>query len=105
LYLLAESQRTLKELDAALATAEKLVAANPDDARGFHVLSLIQQDKGDLKGAEKTLRDLIARDPIDANALNSLGYMLAERGDRLDEAVSFVERALKIEPDNPSYLD
>jgi tetratricopeptide (TPR) repeat protein len=105
LYLLAESQRALKELDAALATAEKLVAANPDDARGFHVLSLIQQDKGDLKGAEKTLRDLIARDPIDANALNSLGYMLAERGDRLDEAVSFVERALKIEPDNPSYLD
>jgi tetratricopeptide (TPR) repeat protein len=105
LYLLAESQRALKDLDGALVTAQKLVAAHPDDARGFHVLSLIQQDKGDLKGAEKTLRDLIARDPIDANALNSLGYMLAERGDRLDEAVSFVERALKIEPDNPSYLD
>jgi tetratricopeptide (TPR) repeat protein len=105
LYLLAESQRALKELDAALATAQKLVAGHPDDARGFHVLSLIQQDKGDLNAAEKTLRELIARDPIDADALNSLGYMLAERGDRLDEAVSFVERALKIEPDNPSYLD
>ena len=31
--------------------------------------------------------------------------MLAERGERLDEAVQLVQRALKIEPDNPSFLD
>jgi tetratricopeptide (TPR) repeat protein len=105
LYLLAESQRVLKELDAAQATAQKLISANPDDGRGLYELSLILQDKGDLKGAERALRDIIARDPIDASALNSLGYMLAERGDQLDEAVALVERALKIEPDNPSYLD
>ena len=105
LYLLAESQRALKDLTAARATAEKLVAAHPDDVRGLHVMSLIMQDQGDIKGAERALRDLIARDPIDANALNSLGYLLAERGDRLDEAITLVERALKIEPGNPSYLD
>jgi tetratricopeptide (TPR) repeat protein len=105
LYLLAESQRQAKDLDAALATAQKLIAASPDDVRGLHVLSLVLQDKGDMKGAEKALRDLIARDPLDANALNSLGYMLAERGERLDEAVSLVQRALAIEPGNPSYLD
>jgi tetratricopeptide (TPR) repeat protein len=51
------------------------------------------------------LRDIIARDPLDANALNSLGYMFAERGERLDEAVSLLQRALKVEPGNPSYLD
>jgi tetratricopeptide (TPR) repeat protein len=105
LYLLAESQRQLKDLDAARTTAQKLVTAHPDDVRGLHVLSLILQDQGDTKGAERTLRDLISKDPIDANALNSLGYMLAERGERLDEAITLVERALKIEPDNPSYLD
>ncbi len=105
LYLLAESQRQLKDLDAARATAQKLVTAHPDDVRGLQVLSLILQDQGDVKGAERTLRDLISRDPIDANALNSLGYMLADRGERLDEAITLVERALKIEPDNPSYMD
>jgi tetratricopeptide (TPR) repeat protein len=105
LYLLAESQRVTKDLDAAKATAEKLIAADPEDVRGLHVLSLILQDKGDVKGAEKALRDLIARDPLDANALNSLGYMFAERGERLDEAITLVQRALKIEPGNPSYLD
>ena len=100
LYLLAESQRVVKDLDAAQATAQALIAADPEDVRGLHVLSLILQDKGDIKGAERALRDLIARDPMDANALNSLGYMLAERRDRLDEAVTLVQRALKIEPGN-----
>ena len=31
--------------------------------------------------------------------------MFAERGERLDEAITLVQRALKIEPGNPSYLD
>jgi tetratricopeptide (TPR) repeat protein len=105
LYLLAESQRATKDLGGAESTAQKLLAANPQDLRGLHVLSVIQQEKGDMNGAERTLRDLIARDPADANALNSLGYMLAERGDKLDEAVELLQRALKIEPANPSYLD
>jgi len=105
LYLLAEAQRALKDLGAAEATAQKLLASNPADTRGLHVMSLILQDKGDAKGAERVLRDLIAKDPLDANALNSLGYMFAERGERLDEAISLLQRALKIEPDNPSYLD
>jgi tetratricopeptide (TPR) repeat protein len=105
LYLLAESQRVLRDFDAAQTTAQKLLAANPDDVRGLHVLSLILQDKGDIQGAERALRNLIARDPLDANALNSLGYMFADRGERLDEAVTLVERALKVEPGNPSYLD
>ena len=105
LYLLAEAQRATKDLPAAEATAQKLLARNPSDVRGLHVMSLILQDKGDNRGAEKVLRDLIAQDGDDANALNSLGYLLAERGERLDEAVELVQRALKIEPDNPSYLD
>jgi tetratricopeptide (TPR) repeat protein len=105
LYLLAEAQRAGKDLAAAEATAQKLLAASPGDARGLHVLAQVQQDKGDAKGAERTLRELIGRDPIDANALNSLGYMLAERGERLEEAVELLQRALKIEPSNPSYLD
>jgi tetratricopeptide (TPR) repeat protein len=105
LYLLAESQRALKDYDGATATARKLIMAHPDDSRGLQVLSLVLQDRGDVKGAEKALRDLIARDPIDANALNSLGYLLAENGQQLDEAVTLLERALKIDPGNPSYLD
>jgi len=105
LYLLAEAQRADKDLVAAEATARKLLAANPKDKRGLHALSSIQQERGDVKAAETTLRDLVSQDPQDANALNSLGYLLAERGDRLDEAVQLLQRALKIDPENPSFLD
>lgn len=105
LYLLAEAQRALKDLPAAEATARKLLADDATDSRGMHVMSQILQDKGDVKGAEAMLLDLIKNDPLDAIALNSLGYMLAERGERLDEAVTLLQRALKVEPDNPSYLD
>ena len=31
--------------------------------------------------------------------------MLAERGERLEEAIELVQRALKIDPANPSFLD
>ena len=55
--------------------------------------------------AEAAFRQLLARDPDNAPALNYLGYMLADRGERLDESVSLLEHALKVEPDNGSYLD
>jgi tetratricopeptide (TPR) repeat protein len=105
LYLLAEAQRGAGDMAAAESTARKLLAAHPDDVRGLHVLSLIQQSKGEHAQAEQTLRSLIQQAPEDANALNSLGYMLAERGQKLDEAVSLLQQALKLEPGNPSYLD
>jgi len=55
--------------------------------------------------AESAFRQVLARDPDNAIALNYLGYMLAERGDRLDESVTYLKKALQIEPENPSYLD
>lgn len=55
--------------------------------------------------AESAFRQVLARDPDNAVALNYLGYMLAERGDRLDESVTYLTKALQIEPENPSYLD
>jgi tetratricopeptide (TPR) repeat protein len=105
LYLYAVAQRQSDDLAGAEATAKRLRQAAPTDARGMYVLAQILEAKGDTAGAEASLRELLARDPQDATALNFLGYMFAERGARLAEAVDLVQRALKIEPDNPSFLD
>ncbi len=139
LYMLAQSQRHLKDLAGAEATAQKLEAALPNDPRALYLDAQLLQDKGRIaeaiaafealmkrtpenaslvseyasllersgrtNEAEKALRDLLSRDPLDAVALNSLGYMLAERGGSLPEAVDLVQRALQIEPANPSFLD
>jgi tetratricopeptide (TPR) repeat protein len=105
LYLYAAAQRQAGDLAGAEATARRLRAAAPDDPRGMYVLAQVLEAQGDVGGAERSLRDLLQRDPADATALNYLGYMFAERGQRLDEAVDLVQRALKIEPENPSFLD
>lgn len=139
LYMLGQSQRMLKELDAATATVQKLKSTFPGDSRGTYLEVQVLRDRGktdeaiaSLEGlmkrtpedgnlvyeyaslleragrmadAERALRDVLAKDPQDANALNSLGYMLADHGMRLDEAVDLVQRALKIEPANASFLD
>jgi len=91
----------------AIAAAQKARAKFPDDASVAYQLGASLDRAGRREESEKTFRDLIAQDPLDAGALNYLGYMLAERGAAagLDEAVSLIQRALKIDPDNPSFLD
>jgi tetratricopeptide (TPR) repeat protein len=105
LYLYATALRQTGDLAGAEDVARRLRAASPDDPRGMYVLAQVLEARKDFDGAERSLRDILQHDPKDATALNYLGYMLAERGQRLDEAVELVQRALKIEPGNPSFLD
>jgi Tfp pilus assembly protein PilF len=37
--------------------------------------------------------------------LNYYGYMLADRGVRLDEALSYIKKAVALDPANGAYLD
>ena len=89
----------------ALETAEKARAKFPEDTTVLYQLGAALDRANRRPEAEKVLRDLIARDPLDSGALNYLGYMLAEHGLALDEAVGFIQRALTLEPGNPSFLD
>jgi tetratricopeptide (TPR) repeat protein len=91
----------------AIETAEKARAKFPQDSTVIYQLGAAFDRAGRREEAEKTFRTLVADDPLNAGALNYLGYMLAERGSspNLDEAVSLIQRALDVEPDNPSYLD
>jgi len=105
LYLYAVALRQTGDLAGAEDAARRLRSAAPEDPRGMYALAQVLEARKDFDGAEKELRDILQRDAEDATALNYLGYMLAERGQRLDEAVSLVQRALKLEPGNPSFLD
>lgn len=89
----------------ALAAFQDLIKRAPDNASFVYEYADLLEKNGRPQDAERALRDLLSKDPLDAVALNSLGYMLAERGERLDEAVDLVQRALKVEPGNPSFLD
>ena len=54
---------------------------------------------------ETNLKKLIVIKPDHAHAYNALGYTLADRNERLKEAEEYIDRALKISPDDPFILD
>jgi tetratricopeptide (TPR) repeat protein len=77
----------------------------PDESAVSFELAAVFEKQKKYSESEAVFRQLIAKEPDHAGALNYLGYMLAERGDRLNESVELIQRALKIDPDNGSYLD
>ena len=104
-YLEAQLLRDRGKLDEAIAAFEGLMKRSQRDGTLVYEYASLLERAGRIADAERALRDVLAKDPQDANALNSLGYMLADHGTRLDEAIDLLQRALKIEPANPSFLD
>ncbi|MCY4380440.1 MAG: tetratricopeptide repeat protein, partial [Proteobacteria bacterium] len=68
-------------------------------------LGLVHFELGDLQISEKIYRDMLADIPLDPGILNALGYTLALRGEKLDEAVSLLQTALELQPDDPAITD
>lgn len=55
--------------------------------------------------AERYIGKYLVANPESSEALNYLAYMWAEQGRNLDQALAYVTKALRIEPDNGAYLD
>jgi tetratricopeptide (TPR) repeat protein len=77
----------------------------PSDTSITFELGAVFEKQKKYADAETAFRQVIAQEPEHAAALNYLGYMLAERGERLSESVDLIKRALRVEPENGSYLD
>ena len=104
-FLLGQMLEARGKQAEALTLYKDAATAAPDNPTVVYQYGAALDKAGKQADAQKVFRDLIAKDPLDATALNYLGYMMAEHGTSLDEAVSFIQRALKVEPDNPSYQD
>ena len=63
------------------------------------------EQAGHFERAEALLEQCIALSPESDEALNYLAYMWADRGVNLDKALDYVQRALKLNPDDGAYLD
>jgi tetratricopeptide (TPR) repeat protein len=102
---LADTYASEKRYDDAIRIVEQAETAFGESDEFTLRLTTFYEQAGRIADAERALRRMIERDPLDATALNYLGYMLADRTDRYAEAVELIERALRVEPGNPAYLD
>lgn len=104
LYL--QSGRAPEAVAAARKALELAPAERPDMVEAALItLSSAQERAGDPRGSEESLRRILARDPDNATALNNLGYFLVERNERLPEALEMIQRAVRANPNNSSFLD
>ena len=102
----AQAGRGREAVEAARKMLELVPAERQDLVNAsLIVLSSAQERAGDTKGSEDSLRRVLAREPNNATALNNLGYFLIERGERLGEALEMIQKAVRAEPTNSSYLD
>ncbi|MGB7070172.1 MAG: tetratricopeptide repeat protein [Pyrinomonadaceae bacterium] len=93
--------------DAAVAAKQAFAFANGSERKQIAKLTLAaaQQTSGELKAAEDTIKDILKQSPRNPIALNNLGYFLLERNERIEEALTLIQKAITIDPTNPSFLD
>jgi tetratricopeptide (TPR) repeat protein len=60
---------------------------------------------GLIKQAEAVFKECLTHYPKSDRTLNYLAYMLAEHNIKLDKALRYINRALKLQSDNPAYRD
>ena len=99
---LMREAKAYKESYDILKTALDADADNPDL---LYDIALAAEKLDRIDVAETSLRRLIALKPDHAQAYNALGYTLADRTDRLAEARDYIEKALKLLPEDPFILD
>ncbi|MGH8800702.1 MAG: tetratricopeptide repeat protein, partial [Casimicrobiaceae bacterium] len=89
----------------AYRVLEQGLAAHPDSPDLIYDLAMVAEKLKRVDEAEARLKHLVALKPNDAQALNALGYTLVDRTGHTDEGFALIERAHKLEPDDPFILD
>lgn len=101
----AEVLRGSKQYAAIYDVLSEGLKRYPDSADLLydHAMAAEKLDKLDV--LETDLRRVIVLRPMDAQAYNALGYTLADRTKRLPEALTLLDKALTLSPDDPFILD
>ncbi len=103
----AEAQllRDAREYQEAFNLLGETLAKQPDapDLLYDHAMAAEKVNRIDV--LEANLRQLMKIQPANAHAYNALGYTLADRNERLPEAHTLIETALKLAPEDPFIMD
>ena len=96
---------SMKRTPEAVRVLDASRAALAGDPTGLYPLANLYSKAGEPAAAVAVLRDVLKLDPHFAAACNDLAFYLIDAGTDYASAKDLVDRALAIEPDNPSFLD
>ena len=101
----AELLREGREHGAAFGVLSEGLKRFPDSADLLYDRAMVAEKLNKLDVLETDLRRVMVLRPEDAQAYNALGYTLADRTDRLAEAITLLDKALVLAPEDPFILD
>lgn len=99
--LLREAER----FGAAKDYYTKVLNSMPNETSVRYARALVAEKLGDLDLVESDLQTILKQEPSNAQVLNALGYTLADRTNRYEEAMTYIQRAFELEPDDAAVVD
>ncbi len=105
LFIIGSLYRETGNLATALDYLNQSLHYTEDTLQVFHLKATILEETGKYAQSDSLYNYMIDKNPNDPVALNNYAYSLAVRGEKLEMAKDLVNKALKIVPENPSYLD
>ena len=93
------------DAEETLNKAEQLSNKAEDKEYVYFLRGSTYEREKKYNEADAEFRKILAVNPQNAMTLNYLGYMNADRGVQLEESLSLINQAVKLEPTNGAYLD
>ena len=109
LFYLTQAEMELENFADASSAISKAIELRPDEKAFYVIQGLIFDRMGDYNSAIATYEAGIAvnsqNDGAQATLLNNYSYMLSEHDRDLDKALEMAKMAIRVEPENSSFLD
>ncbi len=91
--------------DEAVKTLEDLLEKSPRSVAAWRMLGLVNDAAGRGDQAIVAYRKAVEINPENFVALNNLAYLLSQRNERLEEALSFAQKAKELAPESADVDD
>ncbi len=93
------------QAEKAFSLLSETLLQMPDEKDLLYTRALVAEHLGKLDVLESDLKKILAKYPNDAQALNAFGYTLLNDAKRYHEAEKYLQRAIKLQPNEPAIMD
>ena len=103
--LLAALYHLQNKPELGQTTFDRAITAFPENDELLYEYGLFLDTTGRQDKAISVMEEVIKRQPAHGEALNYVGYSWADESINLDKALDYIQRAVKLKPDNSYILD
>lgn len=103
--LLASFHEEKKDFNKAINLVETIRGKKAYTENHDYYLASLYEKVKNFERSKEVIQDLLAKNPNNAHALNFLGYSLLEQNKDLDQAYSYIKKAVALKPEDGFIRD